>query len=69
MTGAAYWGTEWDYAKEQCERNAQAEGVGKRINFQKGDAEDLLQEMQKCIPAILRMPMFLKDIGVIYGIR
>ncbi|HML38716.1 MAG TPA: class I SAM-dependent methyltransferase [Bacillota bacterium] len=144
VTGVDYWGVEWDYAKEQCERNAQAEGVAERVHFQKGDAakldfeqetfdlavsnfvfhevktqpqkrlvvrealrvvkkgspfifhdlfynpifygdaDDLLREMrtwgltevhmertsqQKFIPAILRIPMFLKDIGIVYGIR
>lgn len=144
VTGIDYWGARWDYAKEQCEKNAQAEGVAERIHFQKGDAakldfadetfdlavsnfvfhevntqpqkrlvireamrvvkkgspfvfhdlfydpaiygnaEDLLREMQtwgltevhmertsqrEYIPGVLRIPMFLKDIGVIYGIR
>lgn len=144
VTGVDYWGDEWDYAKEQCEKNAQAEGVAKRIHFQKGDAaklefepeafdlavsnfvfhevktqpkkrlviqealrvvkkgspfvfhdlfynpaiygnaDDLLREMRtwgltevhmertsqkEYIPGILRTPMFLKDIGIIYGIR
>lgn len=144
VTGVDYWGAEWDYAREQCEKNAQLEGVADRIDFKKGDAakldftdkafdlavsnfvfhevktqpqkrlvirealrvvkkgapfvfhdlfynsdiygdaDDLLREMrtwgltevhmertsrQKYIPAILRTPMFLKDIGIIYGIR
>mgnify|MGYP000072681414 CR=1 FL=1 len=34
-------GAEWNYAKEQCERNAQIEGVADRISFQKGDAAKL----------------------------
>ena len=33
-----YWGAEWNYAKEQCEKNARIEGVADRITFQKGDA-------------------------------
>ena len=41
LTGVDYWGTEWSYAKEQCERNAVAEGVSGRITFQKGDAAHL----------------------------
>lgn len=41
LTGVDYWGAEWSYAKEQCERNAAAEGVSGRITFQKGDAAHL----------------------------
>jgi len=41
LTGMDYWGAEWNYAKEQCERNAEIEGVGGRITFQKGDAAHL----------------------------
>ena len=32
---------EWNYAKEQCEANAKAEGVADRITFHKGDAAHL----------------------------
>ena len=41
ITAIDYWGAEWNYAKEQCERNAQIEGVADRISFQKGDAAKL----------------------------
>lgn len=41
LTGIDYWGAEWSYAKEQCEKNAKAEGVNARITFQKGDAGKL----------------------------
>ena len=41
MVGMDFWGTEWSYAKEQCERNAQAEGISDRVKFQKGDAAKL----------------------------
>lgn len=41
LTGIDYWGAEWSYAKEQCERNAEIEGVSERIHFQKGDAAKL----------------------------
>ena len=34
LVGIDYWGAEWSYAKEQCEKNAKAEGVGERIAFQ-----------------------------------
>ena len=36
-----YWGAEWSYAKDQCEKNARAEGVADRVIFQKGDAAHL----------------------------
>lgn len=38
ITAMDYWGAEWNYAKEQCEKNAKIEGVADRISFQKGDA-------------------------------
>lgn len=41
VTGTDYWGKEWNYAKEQCEQNAAAEGVAERILFEKGDAANL----------------------------
>lgn len=41
ITAMDYWGAEWNYAKEQCERNAQIEGVADCISFQKGDAAKL----------------------------
>lgn len=41
ITAIDYWGVEWNYAKEQCEKNASLEGVADRIIFQKGDAAKL----------------------------
>lgn len=41
LTGVDFWGKEWSYAKEQCERNAALEGVLERVTFQKGDAARL----------------------------
>lgn len=41
VTGVDYWGKGWDYAKQQCERNAELEGVKERITFQNGDAGNL----------------------------
>lgn len=41
LVGMDYWGREWNYAKEQCEGNALAEGVSGRIVFEKGDAAKL----------------------------
>lgn len=38
ITAMDYWGAEWNYEKEQCEKNARIEGVSERITFQKGDA-------------------------------
>ena len=38
ITAMDYWGAEWNYAKEQCEKNARIEDVSERITFQKGDA-------------------------------
>ncbi|MDO4268136.1 MAG: class I SAM-dependent methyltransferase [Eubacteriales bacterium] len=40
ITGLDYWGKEWNYAKEQCEANVQAEQV-QPITFLKGDAASL----------------------------
>ena len=39
--GMDYWDAMWDYAKEQCETNAELEGVANRTSFQKGDAAHL----------------------------
>ena len=41
VKGIDFWGTEWSYAKEQCEKNAKIEGVADRVSFQKGDAARL----------------------------
>ena len=41
LTGMDYWGKEWSYAKEQCEKNAKVEKVSDRVSFQKGDAASL----------------------------
>lgn len=41
LIGIDYWGFGWDYAKEQCERNADIEGVSGRTEFCKGDASKL----------------------------
>ena len=38
ITAMDHWGVEWNYAKEQCEKNAKIEGVADHIAFQKGDA-------------------------------
>jgi len=41
IIGVDFWGKEWSYAKEQCEKNAALEGVADRVGFQKGDAARL----------------------------
>ena len=41
ITAMDHWGVEWNYAKEQCEKNAKIEGVADHIAFQKGDAAKL----------------------------
>ena len=40
MVGADYWGATWDYAQEQCIRNAQLEHIS-NIQFVKDDAAHL----------------------------
>ena len=39
--GVDYWGADWSYSKQQCELNAQIEGVGERIVFDKQSASFL----------------------------
>lgn len=41
LIGMDYWGAQWNYAKEQCEKNAAIEGVASRIHFEKGNAAHL----------------------------
>jgi SAM-dependent methyltransferase len=41
VTGMDYWGTDWEYSKNVCEKNAQAAKVEERVHFQKGDAAKL----------------------------
>lgn len=38
VTGIDYWGKDWEYSKNICEKNAQTVKVNKRVHFQKGDA-------------------------------
>ncbi|MCR4853258.1 MAG: class I SAM-dependent methyltransferase [Prevotella sp.] len=40
-TGIDYWGVKWDYSQKMCQRNAEAEGVASRCEFQQGDANHL----------------------------
>ena len=54
ITAMDYWGAEWSYAKEQCEKNARIEGVSNRISFQDmfsqkalyGDMEQFIRELR-----------------------
>ena len=41
VTGIDYWGKNWEYSKNTCERNAEIEGVSKRVTFQKDSAVSL----------------------------
>jgi SAM-dependent methyltransferase len=41
VTGMDYWGSVWDFTKEQCEANAKQEGVLDRVFFRQGDAAHL----------------------------
>jgi SAM-dependent methyltransferase len=38
VTGIDYWGSDWEYSKSVCEKNARIGGVADRVHFQKGDA-------------------------------
>jgi len=39
--GIDYWGADWSYSRQQCERNAHLEGVGERVVFDKQSASSL----------------------------
>jgi ubiquinone/menaquinone biosynthesis C-methylase UbiE len=41
IIGIDYWGKNWEYSKNTCERNAQIEGVSERVTFQKANAASL----------------------------
>jgi len=41
VTGVDYWGGAWEYSKGVCERNAEIEGVGGKVAFQKASASSL----------------------------
>lgn len=41
VTGVDYWGTDWEYSKSICEKNARIVKVESRVHFQKGDAASL----------------------------
>jgi SAM-dependent methyltransferase len=41
VTGIDFWGKNWDYSKQVCQRNAQIAGVAERTVFQKASASAL----------------------------
>jgi ubiquinone/menaquinone biosynthesis C-methylase UbiE len=41
VTGVDYWGSDWEYSKGVCEKNAVIAEVTNRVHFQKGDAASL----------------------------
>ncbi len=41
IVGIDYWGGQWEYSKESCEKNAQIAGVAERTSFQKDSAAKL----------------------------
>ncbi|MGX5563213.1 class I SAM-dependent methyltransferase [Bacillus thuringiensis] len=41
LTGIDYWGKNWEYSRDQCQQNAEIEGVSGRINFLKASAAEL----------------------------
>ncbi len=41
IIGIDYWGKNWEYSKNACERNAVIEGVSDRVAFQRADAAAL----------------------------
>jgi ubiquinone/menaquinone biosynthesis C-methylase UbiE len=41
ITGIDYWGKQWEYSKNVCERNAKIKGVAERVVFQKASASAL----------------------------
>jgi SAM-dependent methyltransferase len=41
IVGIDYWGGQWEYSKESCEKNAQLANVAERTSFQKASAAKL----------------------------
>ncbi|MBI9051079.1 MAG: class I SAM-dependent methyltransferase [Anaerolineaceae bacterium] len=44
ITGLDYWGKNWNYSIQVCEKNAQLAGVAERVSFQQGSAVQLPSE-------------------------
>jgi SAM-dependent methyltransferase len=55
VVGIDYWGTDWEYSKSVCEKNAQAAQVENRVHFQKGDAArlDFASETHSMAPSAI----------------
>jgi SAM-dependent methyltransferase len=41
VTGLDFWGANWEYSKDQCDRNARIEGVARRTTFVQQNAASL----------------------------
>ena len=41
VVGIDYWGKDWEYSKEVCDKNARIANVESQVHFQKGDAAAL----------------------------
>ena len=41
VVGVDYWGSNWEYSKSVCEKNAQLEGVNSRVTFHEPSASKL----------------------------
>jgi ubiquinone/menaquinone biosynthesis C-methylase UbiE len=41
VVGVDYWGKDWEYSKEVCDKNARIANAESRVHFQKGDAAAL----------------------------
>jgi len=41
VTGIDFWGADWEYSRDQCERNARIEGVAQRTTFVQQSAASL----------------------------
>lgn len=61
ITAMDYWGVEWNYAKEQCEKNAKIEGISE-VHYI-GNLEKKLD----FIPGFVTTPWMISGMGIIYG--
>lgn len=51
LTGIDYWGSDWEYSEAQCRRNAELEGVSKRVTFLKAAAKAVIKQkgIRECL--------------------